>query len=201
MTALLKLSGVSRSFGAIQALKAVDFEIGAGEIMGLVGENGAGKSTLVKIISGFDDGYTGDFSLNGESQRFSSPLKAERAGVAIAQQELSLIPAMSVAENVFISGEHAPIFATKSSLARKASPFLKEVGLEDVDPYIPVERLSVGEQQLVEVARLLAQQPQILILDEPTAALGESDSIRILAMVQRLAQRGKSIIYVSHRMD
>jgi len=110
MTALLKLSGVSRSFGAIQALKAVDFEIGAGEIMGLVGENGAGKSTLVKIISGFDDGYTGDFSLNGESQRFSSPLKAERAGVAIAQQELSLIPAMSVAENVFISGEHAPRF-------------------------------------------------------------------------------------------
>ena len=201
MTALLKLSGVSRSFGAIQALKAVDFEIGAGEIMGLVGENGAGKSTLVKIISGFDDGYTGDFSLNGESRRFSSPLKAERAGVAIAQQELSLIPAMSVAENVFISGEHAPVFATKSSLARKASPFLKEVGLEDVDPYIPVERLSVGEQQLVEVARLLAQQPQILILDEPTAALGESDSIRILAMVQRLAQRGKSIIYVSHRMD
>ena len=95
---------------------------------------------------------------------------------------------MSVAENVFISGEHAPVFATKSSLARKASPFLKEVGLEGVDPYIPVERLSVGEQQLVEVARLLAQQPQILILDEPTAALGESDSIRILAMVQRLAQ-------------
>ena len=199
MTALLKLSGVSRSFGAIQALKAVDFEIGAGEIMGLVGENGAGKSTLVKIISGFDDGYTGDFSLNGESQRFSSPLKAERAGVAIAQQELSLIPAMSVAENVFISGEHAPIFATQSSFARTASPFLKEVGLEDVDPYIPVERLSVGEQQLVEVARLLAQQPQILILDEPTAALDSHRGQQVMESFAQVAhEQNAGVIVVTH---
>ena len=201
MTALLELTNISRSFGAIKALKSVDFEINSGEVMGLVGENGAGKSSLVKIISGFDDGYTGSLRLNGVVQRFSSPLKAERSGIAIAQQELSLIPAMTVAENVFISGEKAPVFATKSSLARKAAPFLSEVGLEDVDPFLPVERLSIGEQQLVEVARLLAQEPQVLILDEPTAALGESDSIRILGMVRRLAERGKSIIYVSHRMD
>ena len=94
MTALLKLTNISRSFGAIKALKSVDFEINSGEVMGLVGENGAGKSTLVKIISGFDDGYSGSLRLNGAAQRFSSPLKAERAGIAIAQQELSLIPAI-----------------------------------------------------------------------------------------------------------
>ena len=201
MTPLLKLSSIKRFFGAIYALKGVDFEINTGEIMGLVGENGAGKSTLVKIISGFDNGYTGSFALNGSEVRFANPSRAERSGIAIAQQELSLIPSMSVAENIFISGDSVPAIATRSALARKAAPFLEEVGLEDVDARMAVNRLSVGEQQLVEVARLLAQEPQILILDEPTAALGESDSIRILAMVKRLAERGKSIIYVSHRMD
>jgi ribose transport system ATP-binding protein len=201
MTPLLKLSSITRSFGAIHALKEVDFEIHAGEIMGLVGENGAGKSTLVKIISGFDDGYEGSFALNGTEVRFPSPTRAERAGIAIAQQELSLIPTMSVAENIFISGDNVPVFATRRGLALRAAPFLEEVGLENIDALMAVNRLSVGEQQLVEVARLLAQEPQVLILDEPTAALGESDSIRILAMVKRLAERGKSIIYVSHRMD
>jgi ribose transport system ATP-binding protein len=201
MTPPLQLSDIKRSYGAIHALKGVKFEILPGEVMGLVGENGAGKSTLVKIISGFDDGYTGNFALNGESIRFSNPAKAERAGIAIAQQELSLIPTMSVAENIFLTGDNVPIISTKKALARKAYPFLDEVGLTDIDPLMSVIRLSVGEQQLVEVARLLAQEPQILILDEPTAALGESDSNRILGMVKRLAERGKSIIYVSHRMD
>jgi ABC-type sugar transport system ATPase subunit len=201
MKPLLQLSKIKRSYGAIQALKGVSFEILAGEVMGLVGENGAGKSTLVKIISGFDDGYTGEYALNGEAIRFSNPAKAERAGIAIAQQELSLIPTMSVSENIFLTGESVPVISTKKALMRKALPFLDEVGLNDIDPLIAVNRLSVGEQQLVEVARLLAQEPQVLILDEPTAALGESDSIRILGMVKRLAERGKSIIYVSHRMD
>ena len=169
--------------------------------MGLVGENGAGKSTLVKIISGFDDSYAGSYRYQGEEVRFQNPTRAERAGIAIAQQELSLIPTMSVAENIFLAGDHVPLAATKRTLSRKARPFLDEVGLEDVDPAFAVNRLSVGEQQLVEVARLLAHEPQVLILDEPTAALGEADSLRILEMVKRLAQGGKSIIYVSHRMD
>ena len=201
MAPLLKLSDVSRSFGAIHALKDVDFEIGRGEVMGLVGENGAGKSTLVKIISGFDDDYTGNFSIEGSEVRFSSPARAERAGIAVAQQELSLIPAMSVAENVLLAGDRVPVVATRRALASRAKPFLQQVGLGEVDPMMPVNRLSVGEQQLVEVARLLAHDPQVLILDEPTAALGERDSVRILEMVQRLAVDGKSIIYVSHRMD
>lgn len=201
MQPLLKLSGIKRSYGAIHALKGVDFEIMPGEVMGLVGENGAGKSTLVKIISGFDNGYTGDYQFNGQSIRFPHPGKAEQAGIAIAQQELSLIATMSVAENIFLAGHNVPTFATKRSLVKMARPFLEEVGLEDVDPAMDVDRLSVGERHLVEVARLIAHDPQVLILDEPTAALGESDSIRILKMVSRLSERGKSIIYVSHRMD
>ncbi len=201
MTPLLKLSSVKRSYGAIHALKGVDFEILPGEVMGLVGENGAGKSTLVKVISGFDNGFTGDYELNGAPVRFSHPGKAEQAGIAIAQQELSLIPTMSVAENIFMAGHNVPTFANKQSLIKKSRPYLEEVGLEAIDPSVGVDRLSVGEQHLVEVARLIAHDPQVLILDEPTAALGESDSIRILNMVKRLSERGKSIIYVSHRMD
>ncbi len=201
MQPLLKLSSVTRSFGAIHALRGVDFEIRPGEVMGLVGENGAGKSTLVKVISGFDDGYTGEFLLDGNPIRFSNPGKAEQAGIAIAQQELSLIPTMSVAENIFLAGHNVPTFATKRDLARRARKYLDEVGLGDIDPATGVDRLSVGERHLVEVARLIAHDPRVLILDEPTAALGESDSVRILEMVARLAERGKSIIYVSHRMD
>lgn len=201
MQPLLKLSSVKRSFGAIHALKGVDFEIMPGEVMGLVGENGAGKSTLVKIISGFDNGYTGDYFFNGEPVNFSSPAKAELSGIAIAQQELSLIPTMSVAENIFLAGHNVPSIADKRRLVKMARPFLDEVGLDNINPAMGVDRLSVGEQHLVEVARLIAHDPQVLILDEPTAALGESDSIRILDMVARLSKKGKSIIYVSHRLD
>ena len=201
MKPLLELENINRSFGAIQALKDVHFSIYPGEVLGLVGENGAGKSTLVKIISGFDNSYTGELSLDQMPLRFTGPNRAEKAGIAIAQQELSLIPTMSVAENIFLAGEVAPVVATKKSLARLAQPFLEEVGLDYVDPLTLVARLSIGEQHLVEVARLIAHDPRILILDEPTAALGESDSIRILNMVKRLSQKGKSIIYVSHRLD
>ena len=201
MQPLLKLTNITRSYGAIQALRGANFEIMPGEVIGLVGENGAGKSTMVKIISGFDSGFKGEYVLNGEAFHFSSPIQAERAGIAVAQQELSLIKTMSVAENIFLAGDKVPTFATTRSLGRMAKPFLEEVGLGHIDPSIATERMSVGEQHLIEVARLLAHDPQLLILDEPTAALGESDSIRILDMVNRLSARGKSIVYVSHRMD
>jgi len=200
-TPLLKLTGISRRYGAIQALNDAGFEVREGEIMGLVGENGAGKSTMVKIVSGFDTGFTGEYRVRGERVHFGGPTAAEHAGIAIAQQELSLISTMSVAENVFLAGDGVPAVASKAFLARKAKPFLEEVGLGHVNPTRTINRLSVGERHLVEVARLLAHNPQVLILDEPTAALGETDSIRILDMVRRLREHGKSIIYVSHRMD
>jgi len=169
--------------------------------MGLVGENGAGKSTLVKIISGFDNGYEGEYKLNGQVVRFETPVKAELSGIAIAQQELSLIPNMSVAENIFLAGAKVKKFATLKKLSEEAKPYLDAVGLSDIDPSIRTNLLSVGEQHLVEVARLLSHDAQILILDEPTAALGEQESRRILDMVQKIADSGKSIIYISHRLD
>ncbi|MYH59287.1 MAG: sugar ABC transporter ATP-binding protein, partial [Boseongicola sp. SB0675_bin_26] len=126
---LLQLTDISRDYGAIQALKAASFEIGRGEIMGLVGENGAGKSTMVKIIGGFDTGFTGEYFYDGEVRHFGSPTAAEHAGIAIAQQELSLIPTMSVAENIFLAGDGVPQIASRGLLAKKAKPFLEEVGL------------------------------------------------------------------------
>ena len=198
---VLKISNVSRTFGAIQALKEANFEINEGEIMGLVGENGAGKSTLVKIISGFDPGFKGSYQINGQEVKFESPSQAEESGIAIAQQELSLIPNMSVAENIFLTGAKVKKFATLNTLSKMARPYLDEVGLTEVDPSTRINLLSVGEQHLVEVARLISREAKILILDEPTAALGEAESRRILEMVERLAANGKSIIYVSHRLD
>jgi ABC-type sugar transport system ATPase subunit len=198
---ILKISNVSKNFGAIQALKKANFEINKGEIMGLVGENGAGKSTLVKIISGFDNAYDGDYFLNNKRVNFDNPVKAELEGIAIAQQELSLIPNMSVAENIFLAGSKVKKFATIKKLAEEAKPYLTLVGLNDIDPSIRANLLSVGEQHLVEVARLLTHEAKILILDEPTAALGEAESRRILDMVRKIAATGKSIIYISHRLD
>lgn len=196
----ISLSNITRNYGSFEALKGVDFEVKRSEVMGLVGENGAGKSTMVKIISGFDNGFKGSIQIEGKAVNLGSPEKANHAGIAIAQQELSLIPEMSVAENIFLGGIHGPKVASHSKLCRLAQPYLDEVGL-DIDPSVKVNRLSVGERYLVEVARLIAHNPQLLILDEPTAALGESDSRRILTMVVRLREKGKSIIYVSHRLD
>ena len=197
----LELRDIDRDYGAIRALLGACFEVRSGEVMGLVGENGAGKSTLVKIIGGFDAAFSGEYRIRGSAVRFASPALAERAGIAVAQQELSLIATMSVGENIFLAGDGVPVLASKGALGRRAMPFLREVGLGHIDPLRAAGRLSVGEQHLVEVARLLAHDPKLLILDEPTAALGESDSMRILQMVSRLRDAGKSIVYVSHRMD
>jgi ABC-type sugar transport system ATPase subunit/ABC-type sugar transport system substrate-binding protein len=198
---LLRMRNISRSFGVIQALKGVNFEIRAGEIMALVGENGAGKSTLVKIISGFDEHFTGNVEMNGEPIVLGSPVRAEALGIAIAQQELSLIPTMTVAENVFLADPSEQSWASISNMSKRAKPHLELVGLGELDPTTRTDRLSVGEQHLVEIARLIARDAQILILDEPTAALGEAESRRVLERVQALAKAGKSIIYVSHRLD
>lgn len=201
MSHWLELRGIRRSFGSIHALKGVDLTVDPGEVIGLIGENGAGKSTLMKIMSGFDDGFEGELLVDGKHVDLGTPKAARALGIAIAQQELSLIPTLTVAENIFLGGDHGPRFASLRKLAQLAKPFLEEVGLSDMSPTTPVGRLSVGERHLVEVARLIAHRPRLLILDEPTAALGQSDSDRIMDMVARLKAQGKSVVYVSHRLD
>ena len=198
---LLEMRAVSKSFGSIRALDRVDFEVQSGEVMALVGENGAGKSTLVKILAGMYAPGEGRISLAGRPVEFSAASQSEHAGIAVVQQELSLVPTMSVADNIFLGDTRRGWKAAPRALATAAGPFLAQVGLEGLDPLVRVERLTVAERQLVEVARLLARDAQVLIFDEPTAALADREIERVKAVVKALRSRGRSIIYVTHRLD
>jgi ribose transport system ATP-binding protein len=197
---LLKATGISRRFGAIQALRAVDFELRGGEVMALLGENGAGKSTLVKILAGLFAPDAGTITIDGEERDLTTPARSLSAGIAVVQQELSLVPSLSTAENVFLGGRRFTGPWTRGRLVRSARPFLERVGLTELDPASPVEFLSVAERQLVEIARLIARDARILILDEPTAALSDVEIERVKQVVRALATHGHAVVYVTHRL-
>jgi ABC-type sugar transport system ATPase subunit len=195
---LLRLSQISKSFGAIQALDAVDFELHGGEVMALVGENGAGKSTLVKILAGLIRPDAGDIHLEGRSIGAGADLR--HAGIAVVQQELSLVPTLSAAENVFLGHPAGPLVQLPGSVTSRARPYLEAVGLGDIDPATAASSFVVAEQQLIEVARLLARDARILILDEPTAALSDAEIARVKQVVRSLVAEGRSVIYITHRL-
>jgi ribose transport system ATP-binding protein/rhamnose transport system ATP-binding protein len=197
---VLEMRGIRKSFGAVQALKGVDFELRRGEIMALLGENGAGKSTLVKILGGLQPPDSGTIRIDGNPVALESTKLAHSAGIAVAEQELSVIGPLSAAENVFLGGVPFSGAWTRSRLAQKARGYLEAVGLAHLDPAVPVEKLAVAERQLIEIARLLATNARILILDEPTAALSDADIEMVKATVLHLARAGHSIIYVTHRL-
>jgi ribose transport system ATP-binding protein len=197
---ILEMRGISKSFGAVRALRGVDFELRQGEVMALLGENGAGKSTLVKVLGGLHVPDAGSIKIDGKEFTLGSTQLSLAAGIAVAEQELSVIGPLSAAENIFLGGVPFKGLWTKSRLAAKARPYFEAVGLGHLDPAVPIEQLSVAERQLIEIARLLATDARILILDEPTAALNDSDIERVKSMVVRLAKAGHSIIYVTHRL-
>jgi len=197
----LQMRGVSKRFGPIRALEDAHFEVRPGEVMALLGENGAGKSTLVKILSGIYQCDEGEITLDGEPLDPSTPRKAEQAGIAVVQQHFSLVNPMTVAENIFLGHPRSGHFWSPRRLGRRAAPFLELVGLADLDPACAVGTLSVAERQLIELARLLAREARILILDEPTAALSDAECERVKAVVRSLSDRDHSIVYVTHRLD
>src|SRR5438132_154713 len=159
---LLSVTQVSRRFGAIHALREVDFELRAGEVMALLGENGAGKSTLVRILAGLIQPDAGTIAIDAETVELRTPVRSLAAGIAVVQQELSLVPTLSVAENVFLGGRRFKGLWTRGRLVRSAKPFLERVGLAALDAAAPVETLSVAQRQRVEIARLLARADSIL---------------------------------------
>ncbi len=201
-TPLLEMKGVTKRFGGIAALRDVDFSILAGEIHGLVGENGAGKSTLMKIIAGVYAGFDGQMLMGGVPVHFRSAADALTAGIGMVHQELSVVPDLSVAENVFLGSQ--PVMAGAlvdwRGMNRQARTQIASLGL-DIDPTTRMGSLPVGLQQLVELSRVLFSGARIIILDEPTSALSPPEVERLFTVLRRLRAEGRSIIFISHFLD
>ena len=200
VTERIKVTGLTKSYGAVKALRSADFDLAAGEVMALVGENGAGKSTFVKILCGFVRRDSGTIEVDGVPVDLDSPHRAEQAGIAVVQQELSVVGSLSVAENVFLGRPDATKFYTRRSLVARAAPFLDVVGLGHLDPTRPAATLPVAERQLVEIARVLSRDARVILLDEPTASLSDDDIARVKAVVRRLSGEGRSVVYITHRL-
>ncbi len=197
---MLRMTNISKRYGATDVLRDVALDVRSGEVMALMGENGAGKSTLVKILAGIEPADAGTIEIAGQPVTIRSPRHSQAAGVAYVAQELSIVESLSVAENVFLGDTAAGLFRSPRSLSVKARPFLLKVGLDHVDPLELAETLSVAERQLVEIARLLSRKARIAILDEPTAALSDAEIIRVKSAVRTLAGNGCAVIYVTHPM-
>lgn len=203
MTAILEMRGVSKNFAGVQALRDVNFIVEAGQIHALVGENGAGKSTLMKVLSGVypHGSYEGSIIFDGEERRFRDVNDSEALGIIIIHQELALIPLMSIAENIFLS--HPPSrlgVIDRDTVHRRTRELLAQVGLAEM-PDTLVTDLGVGKQQLVEIAKALSKRVRLLILDEPTASLNETDSAALLDRLLAFRAQGIASILISHKLS
>ena len=196
------MDGVSKRFGATVALEEVGIEVARGQVLALVGENGAGKSTLMKVLSGAVKADAGRMQLDGVPYMPANPLEARRAGVAMIYQELSLVPHLSVEENIMLGMEPATLGVVRwKEVRQKAVEAIREFDNPELRPEAPVGRLSVGSQQLVEIARALAIGCRVLVLDEPTSSLTQQDVEHLFGLITRLKQQGKAVVYISHFIE
>ncbi|MGB9779835.1 sugar ABC transporter ATP-binding protein [Caldanaerobacter sp.] len=202
---ILLMKGISKSFPGVQALKNVDFDLMKGEVHGLLGENGAGKSTLIKILTGVYQKDEGEIFLEGKPVVINNPRDALNLGIAAIYQELALQPYLSVAENIFLGHE----ITKQSKLVRfinwkktheDARKILKELEL-DLDLNTPIKELGIGQQQMVEIAKVLSKNAKIVIMDEPTSSLSEKETEELFKVIFRLKEKGISVIYISHRLE
>jgi rhamnose transport system ATP-binding protein len=198
----IALRAVSKSFAGIKVVSSVSFDMRPGEVHALMGENGAGKSTLIKIMAGLHQADEGEILVNGRPVKFASPKDAHAAGIATVHQELLLFPELTVAENIFLGQTPKTALGTIDwqTMRRRARELLDALDSGDLDIDQKVASLSVGNRQRIEIARALAQDARVLIMDEPTAALAEADVQRLMSIVRTLCARGVAIVYVSHRM-
>ncbi|MDT0530833.1 sugar ABC transporter ATP-binding protein [Micromonospora sp. DSM 115977] len=199
---IVAMSGITKRFGGVHALCGVDLTLRAGEVHALLGENGAGKSTLINILSGVVTDYDGEISIGGRPARFAGPAAAQAAGIATIHQELDLVPALSVAENLVLGREPRTRLRTldRRAMTRAARDWLGPLGAQ-IDPRRPVGSLRVGEQQLVEIAKALSLDARVLVMDEPTAALADAEVRRLMSTIRALRERGVAVVYISHRLE
>jgi putative multiple sugar transport system ATP-binding protein len=200
---ILEMRGITKAFPGVKALDNVNLAVRAGGIHAIVGENGAGKSTLMKVLSGVypADSYSGEIHFDGELRRFRGIADSEKLGIIIIHQELALVPLLSIAENIFLGNEPARggVIDWFAAYARTRE-LLAKVGLKE-SPTTPVGKLGVGKQQLIEIAKALSKRVRLLILDEPTASLNESDSDALLALLTELKAHGVTSILISHKLN
>jgi len=200
---ILEMRGITKTFPGVKALQDVNLTVRAGEIHAVVGENGAGKSTLMKVLSGvYPHGtYEGSIRFLGKECHFAGIHDSERDGIVIIHQELALVPLLSIAENIFLGNEQARYGVIDWNLARKrAAALLRKVGLDE-DPDTLITNIGVGKQQLVEIAKALAKEVKLLILDEPTASLSEKDSDALLNLLIEFRRQGIASILISHKLN
>ena len=198
---VLAARNVAKSYGAIEALKGVNFDIHRGQVTTLFGENGAGKSTLMKVLSGVIRPTSGEIILDGKPVAFSSSTDARDRGISIIHQELSLAPNLSVRDNVFMGREIRRATGVDFAEEEQQTRALMAELEEEIDPLTPVEELRLGQQQIVEIARALSVNSRILIMDEPTSALSASEVEVLFKVIRDLTSRGVSIVYISHHLE
>ncbi len=202
--AVLQMRGVEKRFGGVRALKGVDFEVSAGEVVALAGENGAGKSTLMKILGGVHQPDAGEVLIDGEPVAIHSVSDATRYGISFIHQELNVLDNLDVAANVFLGRE--PLrggflrLVDRQRMHEEAAVYLQRLGL-DIPTNTLLSRLSIARQQMVEIAKALSLKARILIMDEPTSSLTLTETARLLEVVHELRAQGVAIIYISHRLN
>ena len=202
MEPVLQLIDVAKRYGGVRALERAQFSVVRGRIHALLGENGAGKSTLIKIMAGVVQPDSGRLVLDGVERRFAHPQEAVRAGIACIFQELSLMPDLSVADNICITNPPKRFgLVDRKAQRRIAEAALARAGAEDIHPLAPIDSLTLSRRQMVEIAKALARDPKILILDEATSALTAADVERVFTLLRRLRGEGMAIVYISHRMN
>jgi len=198
----LRLSGIQKSFGATRALKQVSIEIAPGEVHALIGENGAGKSTLMKVLSGAHEADAGTMELSGTPYQPENPHDARLKGVAMIYQELNLALHLSAQENILLGAESASLgWVDRRASRERAQAALAQLGHAGLDLDQPAGSFSIAEQQIIEIARALLIQPQVLIMDEPTSSLTQADTEKLFATIGRLRAQGVSVIYISHFLE
>ncbi|WP_313804821.1 sugar ABC transporter ATP-binding protein [Cytobacillus sp.] len=200
---IIQMKGISKAFSGNIVLEKVDFEIMPGEVHALMGENGAGKSTLMKILTGIYERDAGTVSVRGNEVHFKNAKEAEMAGIAVIHQELNIIPYLTVTENMFLGKEmtFGKFGITKDKeMQQHTKEYLNRLGI-DIDPAVEAGKLSVGQQQMIEIARAVAANTEVLIMDEPTAALTDREIEALFKVIHSLKEQGVGIVYISHRME
>ena len=200
-TTVLKMTQISKSFPGVQALDKVDFELYKGEVHALMGENGAGKSTLMKVLNGIHKADSGSIEINGKTVNPQNAHDALKLGISMIHQELSAIPDMTVAENIFLGHLPGKIFVNKRKLNEQTKTLFGKLSLPVIPPHLHMNSLSIAQIQMVEIVKAISYDSQIIVMDEPTSAIADTEVELLFDIIRRLTANGISVIYISHKMD